>query len=74
MKQYAQALLSGCVIAGDIPTEHEGPLSKFMIKLQPSWNIERIEMEIQKYLDNPEKLQQMALEGFIYARSYLTST
>jgi hypothetical protein len=45
-----------------------------MIRLQPSWDIERIEIEIQKYLDDPERLQQMALEGFIYARRYLTST
>jgi len=45
-----------------------------MIKLQPSWDIERIETEIQKYLDDPERLQQMALEGFVYARRYLTST
>ena len=72
--QYAQAFLSGCVVAGDIPTEQEDQLSSFMIKLQPSWDIERIETEIQKYLDDPERLQQMALEGFVYARRYLTST
>ena len=73
-EQYAQALLSGCVVAGDIPTEHEPQLSSFMIKLQPSWSIERIESEIQQHLDDPERLQQMALEGFIYARRYLTAT
>jgi len=62
------------VVAGDIPTEHEAQLSSFMIKLQPSWSIEEIESEIQRYLDDPERLQQMALEGFIYARKYLTAT
>ena len=45
-----------------------------MIKLQPSWSIEEIESEIQRYLDDPERLQQMAFEGFIYARKYLTAT
>jgi hypothetical protein len=74
ISEYAQAFLSGCVVAGDIPTEHEAPLSKFMIRLQPSWTFERIELELRRYLADPEKLQQMALEGFIYARRYLTST
>lgn len=73
-RQYAQALLSGCVIAGDLPTEHEEDLERFVIKLKPSWSIERIEEEIQKYLDQPDKLHQMALDGMIYARQHLTTT
>jgi hypothetical protein len=72
--QYAQALLSGCVIAGDLPTEHEEDLERFVIKLKPSWSIERIEEEIQKFLDQPDKLHQMALDGMIYARQHLTTT
>ena len=62
------------MVAGDIPTEHEEPLSKFMIHLHPSWKIDRIESELREYLEDPERLQQMALDGFIYARRYLTST
>lgn len=73
-EQYAQALLSGCVIAGDIPTEHEEALEKFTILLKPSWTIERIHEEIQSYLDQPEKLHQMAVDGLVYARKHLTTT
>lgn len=45
-----------------------------MIKLKPSWSIERIEEEIQKFLDQPDTLHQMALDGMIYARQHLTTT
>lgn len=62
------------MVAGDIPTEHEEPLSKFMIRLQPSWKIDKIENELRKYLADPDRLEQMAIDGFIYARRYLTTT
>jgi hypothetical protein len=72
--QYAQALLSGCVIAADIPTEHEEALRHFVIPLKPTWEIERIHQEINGYLADPERLHQMAMDGFAYARRYLTTT
>lgn len=62
------------MIAGDLPTEHEEALEKFTIKLKPSWKIERIKEEIDKYLAQPAKLHQMALDGLIYARQHLTAT
>lgn len=71
--QYAQALLSGCVVAADLPTEQEGDLSRFMIQLSPTWSFERIEQELQSHLQQPEKLQQMAVDGFLYAREHLTT-
>lgn len=86
IRKYAQAFLSGCVVvschqaawtnhqAGDLPTEHETALSKFMIVLKPSWDIERINREIQWHLDRPEVMQRKALEAFAYARRYLTNT
>lgn len=72
--KYAQALLSGCVIAADLPTEHEEALERFTIKLKPSWGIDRIREEIDKYLAQPANLHQMALDGLIYARQHLTTT
>jgi hypothetical protein len=74
IRKYAQAFLSGCVVAGDIPTEHEEALSRFMIPLQASWSIDRIEAQIKTYLAEPERLHQMAIDAFIYARSHLTTT
>lgn len=74
IRKYAQAMLSGCVIASDLPTEHEEAMEAFTIRLHPSWKIERIEEEINKYLAQPEKLQQMALDAFAYARRHLTTT
>ena len=73
-EQYAQALLSGCVIAADLPTEHEEHLGNFVIRLEQHWDREPIEQEIKTYLDQPELLERMALEGFAYARSHLTTT
>ena len=74
IRKYAQAFLSGCVVAADLPTEHEEALSKFTIVLKPTWSIERIHEELQKYLDRPEKLHQMAMDAFAYARGHLTTT
>ncbi|ORY34796.1 hypothetical protein BCR39DRAFT_461978 [Naematelia encephala] len=74
IRKYAQALLSGCVIAADLPTEHEEALERFTIPLKPSWGIEKIHAEIERYLAMPEKLHQMSMDGFIYARRHLTTT
>lgn len=74
IRKYAQALLSGCVIAADLPTEHEEAMSSFVIPLEPAWGIERIEAEINSFLAQPERLQQMAMDGFAYARGHLTTT
>lgn len=74
IRKYAQAMLSGCVLATDLPTEHEEALSKFTIPLEPSWDIEQIERQVQKYLDDPARLHQMALDAFAYARQHLTTT
>ncbi|BEI83334.1 hypothetical protein CcaverHIS002_0312020 [Cutaneotrichosporon cavernicola] len=74
IRKYAQALLSGCVIASDLPTEHEEAMMGLVIRLEPTWDIERIEAEINKYLAQPEVLHQMALDGFAYARRHLTTT
>ncbi|OWZ54426.1 hypothetical protein C349_03544 [Cryptococcus neoformans var. grubii Br795] len=74
IRKYAQAFLSGCVVAADIPTEHESALSKFVIPLKATWSIEQINAAIQYYIDRPEVLQQMAVDGFVYARQHLTTT
>ncbi|ODN78592.1 hypothetical protein L202_04199 [Cryptococcus amylolentus CBS 6039] len=74
IRKYAQAFLSGCVVASDLPTEQEAALSKFVIPLKSSWNIEQINSAIQYYLDRPEVLQQMAVDALVYARQHLTTT
>ncbi|WVQ95996.1 hypothetical protein IAU59_003096 [Kwoniella sp. CBS 9459] len=74
IRKYAQALLSGCVIAADLPTEHEEALSKFVIPLKTTWNIEKINAALRYHLDRPELLQQMAMDGLVYARQHLTTT
>ncbi|BEJ14168.1 hypothetical protein CspHIS471_0313420 [Cutaneotrichosporon sp. HIS471] len=74
IRKYAQALLSGCVIASDLPTEHEEAMMGLVIRLEPTWDIDRIQAEINKYLAQPEVLHQMALDGFAYARKHLTTT
>jgi hypothetical protein len=67
-------MLSGCVIAGDIPTEQEEQLANFVIPLEPEWDIEQIEAQIKSYLEKPALLEKMALEAFAYARAHLTTT
>ncbi|CDZ97915.1 hypothetical protein [Phaffia rhodozyma] len=73
IRKYAQALLSGCVIAGDLPTEMEDELSEFMVVLQPYWSIEQINQVVAKALANPAELQRKALAGFMFAREHLTN-
>ncbi|KAJ9119301.1 hypothetical protein QFC24_005772 [Naganishia onofrii] len=75
IRKFAQALLSGCVVAGDIPTEHEDMLSEFMIELKASWDIEqRINMELAKHLQDDRELERKAMLGFAYARKHFTNT
>lgn len=74
IRKYAQAFLSGCVVAGDLPTEHEQVLSNFVIPLEPTWDIDRIHAQINTYLADPARLHQMALDGFAYARKHLSTT
>jgi len=62
------------VIAADIPTEHEEALSKFVIPLKPTWDIEKIHEVLEGYLLDQERLHQMAMDGFAYARKHLTTT
>ncbi|KAJ9112668.1 hypothetical protein QFC22_006170 [Naganishia vaughanmartiniae] len=64
IRKFAQALLSGCVVAGDIPTENEDILSEFMIELKPTWNIERINTELAKHLQDDRELERKAMLGF----------
>ena len=72
--QYAQAFLSGCIVAADLPTEHEEALREFIIPLKRTWDIDRIHAEIQSYLARPDRLHQMAMDAFVYARQHLTTT
>jgi hypothetical protein len=74
IRKYAQAFMSGCVVAGDLPTEHEEALTPVTIRLQPTWPIERINEEINAYLAQPERLHQMAIDAFAYARKHLSTT
>ncbi|WWC65775.1 uncharacterized protein I303_108397 [Kwoniella dejecticola CBS 10117] len=74
IRKYAQAFLSGCVVASDLPTEHEEALSKFVITLKSTWNIEKINEVLNHYLERDELLQQMAMDGFIWARQHMTTT
>ncbi|WVN86840.1 uncharacterized protein L203_102014 [Cryptococcus depauperatus CBS 7841] len=74
IRKYAQAFLSGCVVASDLPTEQETAISKFIIPLKSTWNINQINSAIQYYIDRPELLQQMAIDAMVYARQYLTTT
>ncbi|WVR08129.1 hypothetical protein IAU60_005175 [Kwoniella sp. DSM 27419] len=74
IRKYAQALLSGCVIAADLPTEHEDALSKFVIPLKSTWGIDKINEALRYHLDRPELLQQMAVDGLVYARQHFTTS
>jgi hypothetical protein len=62
------------VIAADIPTEHEEALGRFIIPLKPSWEMDKIHRVLEEYLADPGRLQQMAMDGFAYARQHLTTT
>ncbi|KAL7414198.1 hypothetical protein BDY24DRAFT_414418 [Mrakia frigida] len=73
IRKYAQAFLSGCVVATDIPTDQEVELKQFVIELKPTWSIERINAAIDLALQDPEELQRKAMLAFAYARAHLTN-
>lgn len=62
------------MVAADLPTEHEEALRRFVIPLKPTWDIDRIHLELEKYLAMPERLHQMAMDALVYARRHLTTT
>jgi hypothetical protein len=74
IRKYSQAFLSGCVVAGDIPTEQEDQLGEFMIQLHPDWGIEKIDEVLREALQDEDELKRKAFLGFAYARRYLTNT
>jgi hypothetical protein len=74
VRKYSQSFLSGCVVAGDIPTEHEEALDKFVIKLHPDATIEQIDEILKNALLDEEELKRKAFLAFAYARKYLTFT
>lgn len=74
IRKYAQAFLSGCVVAGDIPTEHEDALSEFMIPLHPDSTIAEIDQILEDALKDEEELKRKAFLGFAYARKHLTNS
>ncbi len=55
-----------------LPTEHEEALRGFTIELKPTWGIEWDHLELEKYLADPQRLHQMAMDAFVYARQQLT--
>lgn len=62
------------MVAADLPTEREESLSDFLIILDPSWTFEQIERHIGTFLAEPERLEQMAMDAFAFARRELTTT
>lgn len=67
-----EAFMAGCVPASDIPFEMEELLSPAIIHLSPQWSLSKINRIIQKALENPIKLKQMAAHGLYLARTYFS--
>ncbi|CAD6581519.1 MAG: hypothetical protein CYPHOPRED_001599 [Cyphobasidiales sp. Tagirdzhanova-0007] len=73
IRKYAQAFLSGCIVAGDLPTEQEEAFRNFMIPLRANAPIEEINEIVSRALLDPAELQRKALAAFAYAREHLTN-
>ncbi|CDZ97942.1 hypothetical protein [Phaffia rhodozyma] len=74
IRKYAQAFMSGCVVAGDYPTDKEEDICEFMIELKQDWSIEHINRVLKDALQDEEELQRKAMLGFAFARTHLTNT
>lgn len=74
IRKYAQAMLSGCVVAGDIPDDMPYELRDAVISLDQSWDIETINAVIRNEIRNDAEMQRKAIKALKYARTHFTST
>ncbi|KAL7005668.1 hypothetical protein EMMF5_004750 [Cystobasidiomycetes sp. EMM_F5] len=73
IRKYMQASLTGCVIAGEIPDEHQEILRPNMVELKASWPMSRINAILREALADPAELQRKASTMFAYASQHWTS-
>lgn len=73
IRKYAQAFLSGCVFASDVPSEHEEDIGELVIQLDSSMTFPDIEAVIKTYLDRPALLEEMAIKAYAWARHHFTN-
>ncbi|KAG0150013.1 hypothetical protein CROQUDRAFT_39100 [Cronartium quercuum f. sp. fusiforme G11] len=74
IRKYSQARLSGCVIASDLPADHDQILKNNIIQLELNATIEEIDQVIKHALLDEKELQRKAVTLLRYARQHLTST
>ena len=70
--KYFEALMSGCVVAADLPYEMEDILSEAMIVLQPDDTAQDIADKVNAALEDPAELQRKAARGIELARQHFT--
>ncbi|KXS09871.1 hypothetical protein M427DRAFT_160122 [Gonapodya prolifera JEL478] len=75
IRKFHEAMLSGCVVASDVPHEMQNEVFRgVIIQLDAEWSVERIQEEFDWYLERPKLLRSMAAEAFKRARAELTCT
>lgn len=72
IRKYMEAMLAGCVVAADVPTEMDLELQKLILPLDAKWNESRIETTLKGYLADTDDLRERSLRSFIYARRHFT--
>lgn len=72
IRKFAQVMLSGCVIASNLVTEHDSFLKGNIIQLGLYDPIEVINEKIHTALQNETELQRKASKCLSYARKHLT--
>lgn len=70
--KFMDALMSGCVIASDLPFEMEEILKDVIIVLDKSFSPAKINKIIQDALDDPGELKRKAAKGIVLARKHFT--
>ncbi|EGG00690.1 uncharacterized protein MELLADRAFT_111563 [Melampsora larici-populina 98AG31] len=74
IRKFSQAMLSGCVIASDLPNDHDTILKNNIIELKLNSTIEEINKAIKAALLDETELKRKASVLLRYARQHLTST
>ncbi|KAH9811265.1 hypothetical protein DFH28DRAFT_901275 [Melampsora americana] len=74
IRKFAQAMLSGCVIASDLPNDHDTIMKNNIIELRLNSTIEEINEAIKEALLDENELKRKATVLLRYARQHLTST
>lgn len=74
IRKYMEAMLSGCSVTADVPTDMDFPggVGDLILPLDAEWDVDTLGRKIDEYLADPADLASRSLNSFIFARQHFT--